>query len=255
MEYVFMFFVAAVLLPMAGLVAYSFYKIRRIDKNVSEILFRVVKLQQTDLVQVFQQRQNLDMLQHELTLTRPLPPTRGWAASPDFLLLISRHARAAQPDVIVECSSGASTVVLASCLREAGRGHVYSLENEAEFAEMTRGHLAREGLSDWATVIHAPLKPYDIEGGRFFWYDDQELPEAAIDMIVIDGPPHLVGRMARYPAGPRLFTRLAAGGTVFADDADRSEEEATLAAWRKQFPDFAESYHHCEKGCISFRKA
>lgn len=249
-----MLFIAALLLATAGLAAYSFYKIRRIDKNISEILFRVVKLEQTDLVQVFQQRQNLDMLQHELTLTRPLPPMRGWAASPDFLLLISRHARAAKPQVIVECSSGASTVVLASCLREAGQGHVYSLENEAEFAEITRGHLEREGLSDWATVIHAPLKPYDIEGGRFFWYEDKDLPEVAVDMVVVDGPPHLVGRMARYPAGPQLFTRLSSGGTVFADDADRKQEEATLAAWRKQFPDFAETYHHCEKGCISFRK-
>lgn len=249
-----MFFVAALLLAIAGLQAYSFYKIRRIDKNVSETLFRVVKLERTDLVQVFQQRQNLEILQHELSITNPLPPMRGWAASPDFLLLISRHARTAKPGVIVECSSGASTVVLASCLREAGQGHVYSLENEAEFAEITRGHLEREGLSDWATVIHAPLKPYDIEGGRFFWYDDKDLPDAAVDMIVVDGPPHLVGKMARYPAGPQLFTRLNAGGTVFTDDADRKEEEATLAAWRKQFPDFAETYHHCEKGCISFRK-
>ncbi len=249
-----MFFIAALLLAIAGLVAYSFYKIRRIDKNISEILFRVVKLEKTDLVHVFQQRQNLEILQHELTLTRPLPPMRGWAASPDFLLLISRHARETRPQVIVECSSGASTVVLASCLREAGQGHVYSLENEAEFAEITRGHLAREGLNDWATVIHAPLKAYDIEGGRFFWYDDENLPGAAIDMIVVDGPPHLVGRMARYPAGPNLFTRMASGGTVFADDADRKEEEATFAAWRKQFPDFAERYHHCEKGCISFKK-
>ena len=254
MQYLFMSFVVAALLGISALLAYCFHKIRRIDKNISEVLFRIVKLQQTDLVHLFQQRQNLDMLEHELTLTRPLPPTRGWAASPDFLLLISRHARAAKPELIVECSSGASTVVLASCMRENGKGHVYSLENEEDFAKITRAHLEREGLGEWATVIHAPLKAYEIEGGRFFWYDDKDLPEAAIDMIVIDGPPHMVGKMARYPAGPNLFTRLSAGGQVFADDADRAEEVPTLSAWRKQFPAFEETYHYCEKGCVTFRK-
>ncbi|WP_282606793.1 class I SAM-dependent methyltransferase [Pelagibius sp. Alg239-R121] len=246
--------ILVILLFIVLLLAYCFHKIRRIDNNISEILFRVMKIQRTDLVDIFQQRQNLDILQHELSLTRPLPPTRGWAASPDFLLIIARHASEAKPDTVVECSSGTSTVVLASCLRENGKGHVYSLENDKAFAETTRSHLEREGLSEWATVLHAPLVRQDVGERQFSWYDHQNLPDSAIDMIIVDGPPHLVGNMARYPAGPKLFTRLADGGTVFADDADRSEEEATLAAWRQEFPTFQEGYHYCEKGCISFRK-
>lgn len=243
-----------VLLIVLLLLSYCFYKITRMDKNISEVLFRTIKIQRTDLVDIFQQSQYLEILQNELSLANPLPPTRGWAASPDFLLTVARYAQRVKPETIVECSSGVSTVVLASCMRDNGKGHVYSLENDEIFAKVTRENLEREGLGDWATVLHAPLISKDIGGRQFSWYDDGGLPEGNIDMVVVDGPPHLVGAMARYPAGPRLFARLSNGGTAFADDANRTEEEATFDAWRQDFPGFEETYHYCEKGCISFRK-
>lgn len=254
MEYGFIIFICILVSGTLGLLSYCFYKIRRIDKNVCELLFLVRKIQKTDLVDSFQQRQYLDILEQELSLSHPLPPTRGWAASPDFLLTIARHAREAKPSRIVECSSGVSTLVLASCLRDNGKGHVYSLEHEETFAAATRAHLEREGLSEWATVLHAPLVEHDINGRRFTWYDDAVLPEDRFDMVVVDGPPHLVGEMARFPAGQRLFTRLSEGGTAFADDANREEEEATLSAWRRDFPAFEEASFFCEKGCRSFRR-
>jgi predicted O-methyltransferase YrrM len=254
MQYLYLATIVLLLIFVVFLLTYSFYKIRRIDKRVSEALARMMKLQRTDLIDVSQQFQNLAILQYELSLKRPLPPTRGWVASPDFLLLISRHAHAVKPEVVVECSSGVSTLVLASCLRDNGKGHVYSLENDEVFARQTRTHLEREGLSEWATVLHAPLTNQTIDNRQFSWYDISSLPVMAIDLIVVDGPPHFVGPMARYPAGPMLFTRLADDGMIFADDAARTEEEATLAAWRREFPVFEESYHHCEKGCTSFHK-
>lgn len=254
MEYGFIILTSILVSATFLLLFYCFYKIRRIDNNVYELLFQVRKTQRTDLVDSFQQRQYLDILQQELSLSHPLPPTRGWAASPDFLLTIARHAHEAKPSKVVECSSGVSTLVLASCLRDNGAGHVYSLEHEETFAAVTRSHLEREGLSEWATVLHAPLVEHDIKGRRFTWYDDAALPEGHFDMIVVDGPPHLVGEMARFPAGHRLFTRLSEGGTAFADDANREEEEATLAAWRRDFATFEEKYLFCEKGCRSFKK-
>ncbi|WP_218940093.1 O-methyltransferase [Denitrobaculum tricleocarpae] len=254
MQYQLFAVIFLVLLAVLGLLSYCFYKVRRIDNNVSELLFLVRKIQQTDLIDLFQQRQNLDTLESELSLKHHLPPTRGWAASPDFLLIVARHAREQKPVTIVECSSGVSTLVLASCMRDNGKGHVYSLEHDGAFADITRGNLEREGLSEWATVVHAPLTSHSINGRQFSWYDDSGLPEGEIDMVVVDGPPHLVGDMARYPAGARLFTRLSEGGTVFADDANRMEEEATLAAWRREFPSFEENYRYCEKGCISLAK-
>ncbi len=254
MQYTLLAISLVILLSVLLLLTYCFYKIRRVDKNVSELLFRVAKIQRTDLIDIFQQRQNLDILQSELSLRGPLPPTRGWAASPDFLLTVARYAHEQQPERIVECSSGVSTLVLASCMRDNGKGHVYSLENDEIFAKVTRANLEREGLSDWATVLHAPLIPQEAGGRQYNWYDHRNLPEGEIDMVVVDGPPHLVGSMARYPAGPKLFPRLSSGATVFADDAARAEEEPTLDAWRQEFPDFVETNHYCEKGCISFRK-
>lgn len=254
MQYYLDFLTLLVLFGVLLLLSYCFYKIKRIDTHVFELLFQVRKIQHTDLVDIFQQHQHLSTLDHELSLSHPLPPTRGWAASPDFLLTIARHAHDAKPMRIVECSSGVSTLVLASCMRDNGQGHVYSLEHDEAYARMTEANLEREGLSQWATVLRAPLTDHKIGGKRFSWYDDKVLPEGNIDMVVIDGPPHLVGDMARYPAGERLFKRLSNGGVVFADDAHRPEEVPTFEAWRRDFPTFEEAYRHCEKGCISFTK-
>src|SRR3712207_1794767 len=75
----------------------------------------------------FRQPEALFGLYLELGFRKSLPPTRGWAASPDILLQLTQHARETHPNVVVECGSGASTVVLARCAELNGGGHVYSL--------------------------------------------------------------------------------------------------------------------------------
>lgn len=199
---------------------------------------------------LFHQLEALDGLQRELRLDKSLPRTRGWAGSPDFLLELARHARSARPQVVVECSSGASTVVLARCMQLQGAGQVYSLEHDAAYAAQTRAELARHGLADWAQVIAAPLRAHPLQGETWPWYATGRLPAGLpIDMLVIDGPPQASGRQARYPAGPLLFPLLAPGATVYLDDAARSDEQAILRRWRGEFPLLRQSLLACEKGC------
>jgi hypothetical protein len=183
------------------------------------------------------------------TAASPLPPTRGWAASPDFLAVLARHA-AAGPRVIVECGSGASTVVLARACERNGRGHVWSLEHLPDMAERTRAWLAEQGLADYATVIDAPLVPQALAGHAGVWYSTDELPDLPIDMLVVDGPPGSSGRLARYPAGPRLFPRLSMHGSVFVDDFHRPDERAIVARWQQEFPALALTSVPCEKGAV-----
>lgn len=203
---------------------------------------------------LFQQLEALHGLYAELAFEHSLPPTRGWAASPDFLLALARHARGARPQVVVECSSGVSTLVLARCLQRNGAGKVYSLEHDAAYASQTRTELHRLGLQDWAQVIDAPLRPYALNGDNYPWYDIDGLPHAiAIDLLVIDGPPQATRSMARYPAGPLLFPALAPGASVFLDDADRADEQLTLQRWHASFPALAVSSLPCEKGCTVLR--
>lgn len=219
-------------------------------RNIHLLLHDIRDQCRQDAATLFRQMEALQGLYVELGLQHSLPATRGWAASPDFLLELVRHARAHGPHMVVECSSGASTLVLARCMQLNGHGKVYSLEHDDYYAALTREQLRRHGLSDWAEVIHAPLRAHHIDGQSWPWYADEALPSRVeIDMLVIDGPPQATGALARYPAGPQLFSKLADRASVFLDDAARPEERAIVQRWQREHPQLELSLLPCEKGC------
>jgi predicted O-methyltransferase YrrM len=229
------------------LAAYLVYKLRQVHRTLYGTDY-VVKTMSRNLSQSLQ---NLDLLRHELQLDQPLPPLRGWAASPDVLLLMVRHVKRTAPAVILECGSGASTVVLAQAARLNGRGHVYSVDHDGAYVEESRALLARYGLSDWATITHAPLREVAIDGARWEWYDPDRLPQTPpVDLLFVDGPPADTPKpLARYPAGPMLFPLLSSHGVVFADDTGRPGEIEVLRRWASAFPLLTQHAHFCEKGC------
>ncbi|MGF7208781.1 putative O-methyltransferase YrrM [Skermanella aerolata] len=238
-------------LAVLGVVAVLFHKTRRIHVKLFALEDEIRSLRTTESANHYRQVQAFIGLRDLMDFAVPLPPLRMWAASPDFLLVIARHALTARPRVVVECSSGSSTVVLAQAARISGTGHVYSLEHDPVFAAETRAMLADQGLSDWATVIDAPLVPVTLGGETFRWYDDTGLKDLGpIDMLVIDGPPLDTNALARYPAGPRLLPRLAPGGAAFLDDAARPDETKAVARWQDAFPHLVRSNPSCEKGCV-----
>jgi predicted O-methyltransferase YrrM len=230
-----------------AMVAYGFLKTRAL---FYEILTQIKQLSELHLVNATQQMQALQRLCMELGFDRGLPPTRGWAASPDFLLVIADHVRQSKPRVIVQCSSGTSTIVLARAAQLNGVGHVYSLEHDAGFSEVTRSELERYGLAEWATVLYSPLREHLLSGETWPWYSEEKLPEAGIDMLVVDGPPLTTRPQARYPAGPILLPRLTSGGALFLDDADRQDERNAADRWEREFPELELTRIRTEKGCI-----
>jgi predicted O-methyltransferase YrrM len=193
-------------------------------------------------------------LEHRLGLSRPLPYTPDWSAAPDFLGLVAEHCLSKKPSVIVECSSGTSTLVLARCCQINGHGHVFSLENGAEYANATSRMLAESGLDGYASVMHAPLVEYDLNGHQHAWYSLDKLKVQAIDLLVIDGPPAVVNPEARYPALPLLHERLGVGCVVYLDDASRHGERAIVARWYAMFPEFRVQVVECERGCAVLEK-
>lgn len=201
---------------------------------------------------LFTQLETLLALDKELSLPAGLPPTRGWAGSPDFLRHVHRIAARLRPENIVECSSGTSTVVLARTAQLNGRGHVYSLEHEPRYAQMTRAELERQGLQQYATVIDAPLRKHSLARGDWQWYETTGLPPV-IDLLVVDGPPAATQPQARYPAVAVLNDRIAAGGRVVLDDAARPDERAAVAYWESEFQFVPEAELFAEKG-IAFLK-
>jgi predicted O-methyltransferase YrrM len=190
----------------------------------------------------------------ELGVDRALPVSRGWAASPDFLVRVRERVLRRRPRVAVECGSGISTIVTALTLREVGGGHVWSLEHSPEHARATRAELEKHGVAGFATVLDAPLESHTIDGQAWTWYATDGLPERAIDMLVIDGPPKRTGKLARWPAGPLLFPRLSPGAVVLLDDAARPDEQEAVRRWRAAHADLAHADLWCEKGCVELVK-
>jgi predicted O-methyltransferase YrrM len=140
---------------------------------------------------------------------------------------------------IAECGSGLSTIVIGRALRELGDGHVHSLEQDPTWAQLVRMRLASEGLAGIATVIEAPLEAHPLAPPGARWYASwalAELPEAGIDLLLVDGP--IAGdtgpERGRYPALPALAGRLAPGATVILDDAGRPGETWVVERWEAE---------------------
>jgi predicted O-methyltransferase YrrM len=236
------------LVIVAGLVAVTLYKVRKIHLATYSLSSDINAIrQETD--SLFRQIQALSALERKLGLDQPLPPLRGWAGSPDFLLVVANEIDARKPKVIMECSSGASTVVCARMLQRLGKGHVYSLEHDETYAIATERIVASHSLSAWVTVIRAPLAATDTSTP---WYSSSAIPRdlGGVDLLVVDGPPSPIGPLARYPALPRLVDVLSPNAAIIVDDAKRDDEQAMLARWHREFPTFSQTPVDCEKGCV-----
>jgi predicted O-methyltransferase YrrM len=133
---------------------------------------------------------------------------------------------------VVECGSGASTVLLARLLRERGAGSVVAIEHDGAWAELVGDLLRREGLGGVARVLHAPLE------GDPLWYGPAALDAlpSEVDLLVVDGPPaYAPGKEhSRAPALPFFEPRLVAGAAVVLDDLQRAGEREVLARWERE---------------------
>lgn len=241
---------AALLLSLTSLIgiALALHRLIRIERASHGTMDLIRNSINGSELRLYRQIESLLALDKLLKPKTPLPPMREWAGSPDFLLEVTREILQRHPETIVECSSGASTVVSAYCCQLNGRGHVYSLENAPEFAAKTRNMLKAANLESWATVIDAPLQPYTFEGKAYSWYSLKHLPNQDIDMLVVDGPPGRLNEQARYPAGPVLIPKMSNTGIIMLDDSNRLDERRSIERWIAQFPQLRAENRSAEKG-------
>lgn len=184
----------------------------------------------------------------------PLPPMREWAISPDFAKQLIGLIYQQKPQLIVEVSSGISSVIMGYCLQALGSGQVISLEHDERYAKITSSQIQNHDLQDTVQILHAPLKAIGIGDKIWRWYDFDplELP-CKIDLLVIDGPPGDLQPLSRYPALPLLFHALSDNCTVILDDGNREDEQKIVELWQQAF-DFDVEKIHNEKGAFLLRR-
>jgi len=210
----------------------------------------------TDLKQTFRQIEATQNLGAIIPTTDVLPATRGWAASPDLLLVLVDQVITQRPRLVVECGSGASTLWFALALRRFGiDGRIVALDHDPVFAGKTRDFLARHGVSDLAEVRDAPLEDVSLAGGSYSWYARRAWEDlTGIDLLFVDGPPAATGSKARYPALPLLREALNPAATIVLDDLVVPDMRETLRLWLDEYPGFHSEILPLEKQAALLRK-
>ena len=212
---------------------------RRIDqleqriRATSETTHRV-----TDRLQrrLYAQVEALIGLYRDLDGLPSLPPLRNWAISPDTARALHAIIKTYQPAHVLECGSGASTVMLGHLQMAGLIERVTSIDHEPVFFELSRQRLRNAGLLDVVDLRFSPLTEREAHDRTSPWYDVDPGDLHPIDLVIVDGPPASTGPQARYPAVPVLAPAMNPGCLIVVDDYERPDEIAMVDAWRDQFP-------------------
>lgn len=219
------------------------------------LAFATFRMMRVQSLNEFAQIESLMSLYNGLDITAPLPPSRGWAVSPDFAAILASLIQEHRPGLVVEAGSGLSTLISAYVLRKNGGGQVISLDHNEVYAAATTRNVAAHGLEDLARVIFAPLIRTSIHEKDWLWYDTKALQNVqSIDILVVDGPPASTQRLARYPALPILAPLLSDNAIIVIDDAFRPDERQMVARWLEEFDGFTARDVDTEKGTVILQR-
>ena len=210
-----------------------------------------------EIKQTFRQLEALQNLSAVLPASDVLPATRGWAASPDLLLVLVDLVITERPSLIVECGSGASTLWLALAMRRFKiDGRIVALDHDPVFGGKTREFLARHDVHDLAEVRDAPLESFSLNGHTYSWYASRAWEDlTGIDLLFVDGPPATTGPQARYPALPLLSGSLSPAATAVLDDLVVPDMQEVLRLWLDAYPEFACEILPLEKRAAVLRRS
>ena len=234
---------------LAGESVRTLNTVRRVETDANEI--------KREIRQTFRQLEALQNLNALLPANDVLPATRGWAASPDLLVVLVDLVISERPSLVVECGSGASTLWLALAMRRFGiDGRIIALDHDPVFGGKTRDLLARHDVRDLAEVRDAPLESFSLEGETYSWYARRAWADVTgIDLLFVDGPPATTGHQARYPALPLLSGSLSPAATVVLDDLVVPDMQKVLGLWLDAYPEFGSEILPLEKQAAVLRRS
>ena len=189
----------------------------------------------------------------------PLPPMRHSAISPDFACILHTTLQEIKPDLVLELGSGISTLITALTLKNIGKGHLISIEENAIFAERTNAELALRGLTQYVTVVHAELSEQNLGNRETIWYAlhrfESLLSHSKIDLLVVDGPDQSQSKtkQIRFGALPALQPFFSDDCIILLDDTNRQDESDILKEWTRLYPVIKFEMIYSEKGTAKIR--
>jgi predicted O-methyltransferase YrrM len=227
--------------------------VRQVGADIEREIKKEIK---KEIKQTFRQLEAMQNLGAVLPANDMLPATRGWAASPDLLVVLVDLMKTGRPSLVVECGSGVSTLWLALAMRRFEiDGRIIALDHDPVFGGQTRDFLARHDLRDLAEVRDAPLESFSLEGETYSWYATGAWEDlTGIDLLFIDGPPATTGHQARYPALPLLSGSLSPAATVVLDDLVVPDMQKVLQRWLDAYPEFSSELLPLEKHAAVLRR-
>ncbi len=196
-------------------------------------------------------------------------PENTWALAPDVLQLLVSLVHHLKPKHILEFGSGLSTKVLSIAATHAQLCcQITSIDHDPEFLQATENRLADKDLAD-KDLAHQKLAHQKLAHQKLAhqnlvhqdakvtvqlllapliarMHDDKVMPLYALkkddltaqipaDLIIVDGPPGVLGGRAGILYQAMNFARP--GTLVLLDDADRKEEQAAMMQWQNTFGD------------------
>ena len=89
------------------------------------------------------------------------------------------------------------------------------------------------------------------------WYDPVFVKEINenIDLLIVDGPPRIINKNARYPAIPMLKDHFSDNIIILVDDGKRKDDSDTVKRWIDEWDYFESEFFATEKGAYILRKS
>jgi len=156
--------------------------------------------------------------------------TSGWSLGEAGYQAVRAELARIGAQRILEFGSGVSTARLSIDLPKAS---IFSIEAEARFLQETKALLQDHGGPADVDVIYRPLTWQRRDLAYFYSFSRGPLP-AAVDAILIDGPP-IATRRGREECLYQGFERLRVGGLVFLDDYARTAEQQIVCNWLRAY--------------------
>ena len=244
MDTIYVAFLILILMGMAGLAWFSLLLYKKGRRNTEKVIREINKASnelKKSIKHTYYQGEAYAQLMQLLDLKSSIPPTRGWAASPDLLLTIYETVKKINPSLVVELGSGVSTLVAA----KSGARKVISLDGSKEYAEKTR-EMLKEHRVRGVDVRFAALLPY-VNG--LTWYDVSTIKDLKkIDLLIVDGPPGNNNAESRYPALKEFKDKLSPKAIVILDDVKREGERKLAEDFAAALPNHELTILNHEKG-------